>query len=202
VIVSEHIDADHSLFVLALDPEDPERQRALGHAAHCDACQKLLDESAQLLALIDVGLDSAPALDPKLEQRIRDAVRPDTAAISGGWLWLGAMLSALLAFVAWRGGEGHAPHAGVSCFVFEQGFAAASFGLGLLRARRLGAHMTAVPSAAFAMAGALAGQAVLLWRCGAAGAALHILAAHVLGVGCAALLAALWASYANTRRAR
>jgi hypothetical protein len=106
-------------------------------------------------------------------------------------LWLGAGLTLVLGWLASQHSGAHALHSDASCFMFEQGLAAVSFGLGYLRSRRLGARMPVLESAAFAMGGALAGQALLLLRCDAAGAAQHILMSHVLGVACAAVAGGL-----------
>jgi len=188
--VSEHIAADHALAVLALAPDDPERQRALEHARQCQACQALLAEGTQLIALLDEGLGQVPVLDPGLATRVHAAVHaPSRWGLVS--LLLGGALTLFLAWFALHHTGAQASHNGVRCFLFEQAFAAAGFGLGVVYARNLSGRVSALQWAAIAMGGALAGQALLLLRCNGSGAALHILFSHVLGVACASVLGAL-----------
>lgn len=189
--VSEHIASDHALYLLALAPGDPERRHALEHAAQCEACQALLDESAQLLGLLDHGLSELPPLDPGLAARVQAALAPQPSRWT--WLWIasGSALTLFLAWFALQHSAHQAQHDGVRCFAFEQGLAAVAFGLGALYARQIRTRLPALHWASIAMTGALAGQALLLLRCNANGAALHILLSHVLGVACATALGAL-----------
>jgi hypothetical protein len=191
MIVSEHIDADHALSLVALAPDDPERQRALAHAATCDTCRALLEEGTQLLALLDQGLAELPVLDPAFATRVHAEVH----GRSPSWQWLmlplGAVVTLAIAWLALQHTGREATHHGVRCFMFEQGFAAFAFGVGALYARQLAGRLSALQWATIAMSGALAGQALLLLRCNANGAALHILGSHVLGVACATVLGAL-----------
>ena len=189
--VSEHITADQGLFVLALTRDDPERVRALAHADQCEACEALLEECARALVLLDEGLAEVPALDPQLAERVHGAVH---AARRSRWAWLGIALGALatllLGWVSEHYSESQAHHNGVRCFLYEQGFAVAAFGLGLVYARQRRSQLGAMQWASIAMCGALAGQAFLLLLCNANDAALHILASHVLGVAVATALGA------------
>jgi hypothetical protein len=112
-------------------------------------------------------------------------------------LGTGALLCAVLAWFAWRDPDeaaGAVHHLGVSCFFYVQAFAVAAFVLGAFYARWYSDDRVAwrpVQSALIAMGGALVGQAILMVRCDARGAALHLLGSHVLGVACATLLGAL-----------
>jgi hypothetical protein len=192
VSVSEHITADQGLFLLALTEDDPERTRAFAHAAECEACRTLLDESARALVLLDEGLAEVPALDPGLAARVHEALHAEKHA---PWAWLGLALGAVMTlFLAWYSAHhttSQAHHDGLRCFMFEQAFAAGAFGLGLVYAGQARGRVSNLQWATIAMSGAVAGQAFLLLRCNANGAALHILASHVLGVGCATLLGVL-----------
>ena len=190
--VSEHITADQGLFLLALSEDDPERTRAVAHASECETCHALLDECARALVLLDEGLAEVPALDPGLAARVHEAVQSSGRS---RWTWLalalGAVMTLFLGWYAEKHSTSQVHHNGLRCFMFEQAFAAGAFGLGLLYAGQAQRRVSNLQWATIAMSGALAGQAFLLLRCNANGAALHILASHVLGVGCASVLGML-----------
>jgi len=200
VSLSDHLPTDRAMFVLALDVDDPERRAALSHAERCTQCRDLLSESGLLLGLVDdARADFEETLDPSFEERVRSAVFPNQKPRYWAYLCLttGALLCAVLAWFAWRSpvaGPSVARHLGVSCFFYEQAFAGSAFVLGALYARW---YMEEKPtwrplqSAAITMGGALVGQAILMVRCDAQGAALHLLASHVFGVASATLLGAL-----------
>ena len=189
--MSEHITEDQGLLVRALTEDDPERVRAFAHADECKACEALLQESARALLLLDEGLAEMPALDLQLATRVHEAVH---GARRSRWAWLGIALGALatllLGWFSEHYSDSQAHHNGVRCFLYEQGFAAAAFGLGVLYTRQRHSQMSAVQWATIAMCGALTGQAFLLLLCNANDAALHILGSHVLGVGAATVLGA------------
>lgn len=197
---SEHITADQGMFVLALGEDDPERTRALEHADRCESCRAILEQSARALVLLDDGLSDVPVLDPALATRVHRAVQASERA---GWSWLalalGALATLVLAWVSEHHTSSQPHHFGLRCFLFEQAFAAGAFGLGVLYVKQARAAVGSAQWATIAMTGALAGQALLLVRCNSNGAALHILASHVLGVACAALLGAVAGRWSSAR---
>lgn len=198
--LSDHLPNDRAMFVLALDVDDPERRAALSHAEQCTECRELLSEGGLLLGLLDdAQAEFAEDLDPAFEERVHSGVFPNQRPLYWAYVCLGtgALLCAVLAWFAWRGpvaGPGVTRHLGVSCFFYEQVFAASAFVLGVLYARSYMDEKSTwrpVQSALLTMGGSLVGQAILMVRCDAQGSALHLLASHVLGVVSATLLGAL-----------
>jgi len=201
VSLSDHLPTDRAMFVLALDVDDPERRAALSHAEQCAQCRELLSEGGLLLGLLDDARpELAEELDPAFEERVHHVVFPKQKPTTY-WAYLclgsGALLSAALAWFAWRGptaAPGVTRHLGASCFFYEQAFAASAFVLGALYARWYMDEKSTwrpVQSALLTMGGALVGQAILMVRCDAQGSALHLLVSHVFGVASATLLGAL-----------
>jgi hypothetical protein len=184
--VSEHISEELAMALSALPEGDAERARAVQHAAGCPACQKLLDEGAALLALVDREL-TPPPVSAALEARVRAAVHPRKKRWEPLALVAGALLSLLMVWLDRHPGE-LAPALGVKCALLEVGAALVPFawvGQAVLRGQVPVAPMRL---ALMAMAGGLAAQAFLLTECAARGALSHTLAFHFGGVVLAALL--------------
>ncbi|MEY4580354.1 MAG: hypothetical protein RL701_5057 [Pseudomonadota bacterium] len=202
--MTEHLATERALFVLALETDDPERREALAHAEQCAPCRELLAETRELMRLLDTEVAQAAVvakIDPAFEARVHAAVYANAAAqapkVWANWarigVGIGALVSLLLAWVDLKQSPAFDMRIGMHCFFYEQAFAVGAFALGLASAKRYRVQSVlqgAWPSAFCAMTGAVAGQGVLLWRCHAHGAGVHLLLFHVLGVAVATALAA------------
>ena len=77
--MSQHLESSRVAGLLMLEERDPERTRALAHAAQCAACQQELDEAGRSLALLDL----LPALEPPSDlaiSRARAALHAELAS--------------------------------------------------------------------------------------------------------------------------
>ncbi len=202
--MSEHIKPEQSMALRALAHDDPERQQAEAHARSCAACRAALDEATLMLGWVDTYAP-IPAVDPALKARMRSLVlsaqtTPDTtprttpsratrtrAHALPKWLLAAGM--ALSALFAWLAGEpgAPAPALGMECILFEQLIAVGPFAFAAYLGMRGKIALEPLNLATVSMAGALAGQVLLHFRC-ASHATPHLFAFHVLGVGLAAIL--------------
>jgi hypothetical protein len=194
--MTEHLDPESSMFLLALDDADAEKRAALLHAQTCSACTQLLQESRLLLERLDAEY-SLPSIDAQLQRSIEAAIanapKPLAQRLLPWGLLIGALSSLALAFIDGKPGRALEPMLGLRCLRFEQAFALGAFALGFAWTRMRGREFAAGPAALAAMGGALLGQSLLRVRCEAHDAALHLLVFHVLGVVLASLLGALGA---------
>jgi hypothetical protein len=196
--VGEHFDEAGALFLAALSAQDPERAAAEAHAAQCDRCRVVWQESLQLLVLLDREATTEP-VSPALLQRVQSAI--ESAAPRPWyrrwtpWGWLSGAIASLALFAAQHGAPVprgmHAEHAaGWACARFELGFGAAAFVLGLVAARYTARQLGPARASLAAMSGALVGQWLLRSHCEFEQTALHLLLFHVAGVAVSALLGA------------
>lgn len=202
--MDEHIDEPSTLYLVALDPEDPERQAALAHIEGCPRCQALWQQSLSMLELLDAEAELPPVSDAWL-QRVQLAVAESEApALRRGtalWGWsIGGLVSALLVWLQVEPGDQLSAGYGLHCMSYELGFGLLAFALGLFASRRAARVLGPVPASLAAMSGALVGQWMLGARCAAEHTALHLLLFHVAGVVLATLLGA--GAGALTRGAR
>jgi hypothetical protein len=185
--VSEHISEELAMALSALPEDDAERALAVRHAAGCPACQKLLDEGAAMLSLLDREL-TPPPVGAQLEAQVRAAVlAPRKKRWEPFALGAGALLSLLMVWLDRHPGE-LAPALGVKCALLELGAGVVPFawvGQAVLRGQ---VPVAPLRLALMAMGGGLAAQAFLLTECPARGALSHTLVFHFGGVLLAALL--------------
>lgn len=125
-----------------------------------------------------------------LKARVRNVVLSPAAtpnkSRAKGALSFGMLVSALLALFGAQPGE-LAPALGIHCMAFEGLVAVAPFSVAALLGMRGMIRLDPLNLATVTMAGALAGQVILHFRC-ASHATSHQFAFHVVGVALAALL--------------
>lgn len=191
---TDHLAADRALFVLSLEVHDPERRAAIAHAEGCERCRQLLQQSRGLLSMLDSGLAAGidAEISASLEARVRAGVykRPAPAWASIA-LIAGMLLSGLMAVIQSGSTAELALHIGGHCFFYEQAFAAGAFVFGAVFAKDYVSLARPWQAALVTTGGALLGQAILIARCPADGAALHLALFHVLGVAFAMGLGAV-----------
>jgi len=178
------------LAVVALGESDPQRVAALKHADECPACAVLLEQSAELLAVID---DSEPALlvRRELKQRVERAVWGDRSQPSLVLRWLLSALGMISLGLVLLDGHLDQPlsaELGIRCLAFETGIGLAPVPLAALLARTGAVRASALHLVGWTTGFAVIGQLLLRTRCVAHGAGLHLLAFHVTGIVLAALL--------------
>lgn len=206
--MTEHVTHKRALYLAALPETEPAKQRAREHAASCASCARLLQESGQLLSLIDRSAQPA-AVDTQLTARVKQAVfgqpqpvkLPEPARQLGlRWAWLaGGVLSALMIWFDVQPHAAPASQSGLHCVLFENAYAGATCVAAAIWARTRKRAIDPWTGAVIGMSGALVGQWLLRTHCNAAHAALHLFAFHLLGVLIGTALGAL-ATPALTRR--
>lgn len=187
--MSEHIKPEHSLALMALSADDPERMAAERHAQTCPACRALLREGELMLGWIDQSMATAP-VNVALKNKIRQVVHEPAAKPRELWakllLWLGLTASVVFALLDGHAGELR-PALGLECMLFENVVAVAPFAVAAWLAKRGSIEQRPLNMAVVSMAGALAGQVILHFRCESS-ASSHLFTFHVLGVALAAFL--------------
>jgi hypothetical protein len=197
-MAQQHLSPEATLFLVALDDDDPEKRSALEHARTCASCQRLLRQSEQMLELIDHDVAQLPAIATQLEAQIGAAVAVEQARSKRRARWrtaaawvVGAAVSALL---AWNDATEHATSSqllgGRGCLMDEQVFGLFAFAAGALWAKGAARRYGPASASVAAMSGAFIGQVWLRTHCQTPHAALHLLTFHVLGVVVAAALGA------------
>ncbi len=189
--MSEHIAPEQSLALIALAVDDPERLRAQQHAQACSSCRALLDEAEGMLGWVD-DVAHLPAIDPALKARIKLQVlsTPDAKpqrVLSSWWLALGLLVSSVFAFLTGEPGA-LSSAVGTHCMMFENLIAVGPFALAAYLGAKGRIALEPLNLACASMAGALAGQVLLHFRC-PTHATPHLFAFHVVGVVLAAALA-------------
>lgn len=203
-MMTEHIDEASALALVALAEDDPQRRDALLHAESCPPCSVLLEQSAELLTVIDDAEQTVPvsrALKERVERAVWGPASQRPALRYVVWSLLG-LLSLLLVLLDGHFSEPLSAELGLRCLAYETGLgmlplpvAGVLYKTGLVRAVSL--DLVAL-SAGFA----LFGQLLLRTRCEAHGAGLHMLAFHVGGVVLAALIGIAAQSLVNAHIAR
>jgi hypothetical protein len=180
-----HVSNKRALFVVSLPESDPHRRKAYAHAQTCQACARVLQESAQLLELIDRS-NTPVTVDEQLAARVKHAVLGVAPAAQRRWpraFWvLGAALSGLIAWLDARPGPSFGSEGGLDCMLFENAYALAACGVCAVWAHTRKRAIDPWTGALVGMSGALLGQLLLRTHCDSAHAALHLFAFHVLGV--------------------
>lgn len=185
--MSEHIQAESALALVALDPDDPERVRALTHAEECETCRALLRQGDAMLAMLDA--ESPRPVAPQLKARVREAVQ--IAAEHRRVRWERALL-ALLALcslaVTVRDGSFAVPLVVGKCALFELGAAGFAFAATAMVARGT-RRLSGLSLPVAAGAGAFLAQLWLRGHCETHAAGTHLLIFHTGAVGLAVALA-------------
>lgn len=188
--MSEHIAPEQSLALIALSHDDPERVQAEQHALSCSRCRAVLDEAQGMLSWVDDGVE-LPAIDPALKARIKHQVftaeTKPARVLSSWWLALGLLVSSVLAVLSGEAGALSAA-LGMECMLFENLIAVGPFALAAYLGVQGRIALEPLNLACVSMAGALAGQVILHFRC-PSHATPHLFVFHVLGVALAAALA-------------
>jgi len=190
--MSEHIKPEHSMALMALAGDDPERVQAEQHAAACAECHALLREGQTMLGWVDdyAASPEVAHVDAALKARVRNVVLTPVATpkkARAKWaLSFGMLVSVLLALFEAEPGE-LSLSLGIHCMAFEGLVAVAPFTIAAYLGLRGVIRLEPLNLATVTMAGALAGQMLLHFRC-ASHATPHQFAFHVLGVALAALL--------------
>jgi hypothetical protein len=184
--VTQHMSTKRAVFLASLAESEPAKRKARAHAAVCASCAKLLQESEQLLALIDHSAQPMLAVDTQLAERVRHAVFGAAPAPRRRWPWLawlsGGALSALMIWLDVRPNAALGPGTGLDCMLWENGFALATCVAGAIWARTRERAIDPWTGSVVGMSGALLGQLFLRTHCEAAHAGLHLLTFHLLGV--------------------
>jgi hypothetical protein len=188
--MTEHIDEAMALALVALDEHDPQRRAAVAHADHCQECASLLEQSAELLSMID-GAGQLPVVSRELKARVERAVF-EPPAKRAPWMWgilaLLGLSSLVLALLEGHFGEPLSGELGLRCLAYETGLGLAPLPLAALLHRTGTIRLQPLQLVSITTSLALLGQLLLRTRCEAQGAGAHLLAFHVGGVLLAALL--------------
>ncbi|HTU57639.1 MAG TPA: NrsF family protein, partial [Polyangiales bacterium] len=175
----------------------PVRRDAYAHATTCASCARTLRESSELLDLIDRSA-SPMVVNQQLTARVKQAVfgevlhtQPTVPWLRALLLLLGAALSAVMAWLDTKPGPWFGSEQGLHCVLFENGYALSACAATAVWARSQKRAVDPWTGSLVGMAGALLGQVLLRTHCDSAHAALHLFAAHVLGVLIGTALGAL-----------
>jgi hypothetical protein len=201
--VTEHIEQEQAIALMALPEHDAQRRRALSHAAGCEHCRGLLAEGAQQLLLIEESAP-LPVVSRALKERVTAAVwQPPDARWSRPLRWLLSIIGLISLALVLRDGHLEQPlsaELGLHCLGYELGLGLAPLPVAALVLRLRRVHVAPLPLVALTTSFAFVGQLLLRTRCEASGAGLHLLAFHFGGIVLAGLLAAA-TGHLLTRRA-